>query len=186
MIYNFKKGILLKIVNIVVIVKLKNSLDLDFISFNLKDTEMSKSRWLKMRLMPENYYIAFYRSGKILITGLKNMNDIEEIVEKILSKLRSIDVNNSLENISIANIVLMDKIELKISLDKIINLLNDSNVSYEPEQFPGLFYKDKDGINYTLFSNGSITSTGSKKINHSEKKLNEFKKLIYSLEKKIV
>lgn len=33
-----------------------------------------KIAWLKMRLKPENYYIAFYRSGKFLIRGVKDFD----------------------------------------------------------------------------------------------------------------
>jgi len=55
---------MMKVANVVIIVDLlKSPLDLDKIHKKIKNTEFTTlaSRWLKMRLMPENLYVAFYR-----------------------------------------------------------------------------------------------------------------------------
>ena len=41
---------------------------------------LSGAKWLKMRIKPENYYVAFYKSGKFLITGVKSEKEINFLV----------------------------------------------------------------------------------------------------------
>lgn len=173
--------LILEIVNIVAIAVMHEPFDLDLISKRLEDTEFPSSgpKWLKMRLKPENYYTAFYKSGKFLITGAKNIDKVNEIVQRVLGKLKDANINAKLKNIKINNIVLMDKIELKQSLDNLIISIDDPRASYEPEQFPGMIYKDKEkGINYLLFSSGKIIITGTTDIELAKKNLEDFKNMI--------
>jgi transcription initiation factor TFIID TATA-box-binding protein len=74
----------LQIVNMVAIVKLSTPLDLGTLASALKGSEFGTSggKWLKMRLQPENYYIAFYKSGKFLITGAKSMQEVDSIARR--------------------------------------------------------------------------------------------------------
>ena len=46
------------------------------------------------------------------------------------------------------------------------------------ETFPGLFFKDNEGIHYTLFSNGKIVIKGVKDLKLAEVNLKKFKRLI--------
>ena len=173
--------LILEIVNIVAIAIMQEPFDLALISKRLEDTEFPSSGpgWLKMRLKPENYYTAFYKSGKFLITGVNNINKVNEIVQRVLDKLKDAGINAKLKAIKINNIVLMDKIELKQSLDNLIITMDDPRASYEPEQFPGLIYKDKEkGINYLLFSSGKIIIPGITDIELAKKNLEEFKNMI--------
>jgi len=76
----------------------------------------------------------------------------------------------------------MDKVNLNKSLDYLIVAMDDSRASYEPEQFPGLMYKDKKvGINYMLFPSGKVVITGVKDIEIAKKEFKEFKRLIETL-----
>lgn len=172
----------MKITNIVAVAKVKDNFDLDILNSRLENTELTKSKnWLKMRLKPNNNYVAFYASGKFLITGVNTFEDVENIVMVVLKKLKDSKIYTELEEIKVSNIVLTDKIEMKFSLDTIINFLDSSNSSYEPEQFPGLFYKDKDGINFTLFNSGKIIMTGVKNLDIAENNLKRFKEMIKNI-----
>jgi len=172
----------LKIANIVAVAKVKERFDLDHLNSKLDNTELTPSKnWLKMRLKPENNYVAFYSSGKFLITGVKTFKLVEIVAEKVMDKLNENNIPSDIEKLEISNIVLTDSINLKLSLDEIINSLNSSNASYEPEQFPGLFYKDDDGISYTLFTSGKIVMTGVKNLEKAKNNIKEFKKLIRSI-----
>lgn len=175
--------ILLEISNIVAVANLKDKLDLELLSSKLENTELTPTKvWLKMRLQPDNKYIAFYASGKFLVTGVKTFEEMNRIVERVIRKLIKSDVHVELNEIKISNIVLSDQIELKLTLDEIINELNAANSSYEPEQFPGLFYKDSDGISYTLFSSGKIIITGLTDLGLAKNNLVKFKELIMNLD----
>ena len=161
---------------------MKKPFSLELLFNKLDNTEFNSSKtWLKMRITPENRYIAFYKSGKFLITGLKNFKELNKVKKKVLDILKENNIENSFADLKISNIVLKDSIKLKSSLEDILVSLNSTKVSYEPEQFPGLFYKEECGINYTLFSSGKIIITGVKDIELAEIKLNKFKELILRL-----
>lgn len=174
----------MEIVNIVAVAEMKEPFDLLLISKKMKNSEFTShgARWLKMRLKPENYYTAFYKSGKFLITGVKSNDKLNEIVQRILNLLNNGGINAELKTVKIHNIVLMDKVNLNKSLDYLIVSMDDSRASYEPEQFPGLMYKDKKvGINYLLFPSGKVVITGVKDIEIAKKEFKEFKRLIETL-----
>ena len=169
----------MKIVNIVAIAKMKKTFDFDEISKKVKGTEKA-AVWLKMRLKPENYYIAFYSSGKFLITGIKELNFVNEIAKRVIILLEDAGINNELEKVEIKNIVMTDEIKLKTPLNNLIIYLDSRKASYEPEQFPGLFYKDKDNISYTLFNSGKLIITGTSDPDKAKENLEIFKELISS------
>jgi transcription initiation factor TFIID TATA-box-binding protein len=76
----------------------------------------------------------------------------------------------------------MDKVNLNKSLNDLIVALDDKRALYEPEQFPGLMYKDERvGISYLLFPSGKVVITGVKDIKIAKKEYEEFKTLIETL-----
>lgn len=169
----------MKIANIVAVAQMKEPFDLEVLESKIENTELTPTKnWLKIRLKPKNNYVAFYASGKFLVTGMKTFEDVDDVVNEVMRKLHMHNIKAELAEIKVSNIVLSDEIELKNSLDDIINSLNSSNFSYEPEQFPGLFYKDSDGISYTLFASGKIVITGVKDLESAKNNLKIFKELI--------
>jgi transcription initiation factor TFIID TATA-box-binding protein len=169
----------MEIVNIISVVKLQNPLDLEVLIEKLENTEFNKGKtWLKLRLQPDNNYIAFYGSGKFLVTGLKSMEKVEDVVNKVSYLLESSGIENLIEKIDITNIVLTDKIDLECTLEDLIFHLDARKSSYEPESFPGLFYKDDSGISFTVFNSGKIILTGVKDLRLAEEVFEKFKGMI--------
>jgi len=73
----------MKIVNIVATAKVKGEFNLALLSEKISGVEYSPNKmWLKMRLQPGNYYIAFYKSGKFLITGVTDFNLLIRLLEE--------------------------------------------------------------------------------------------------------
>lgn len=169
----------LQIVNTVAIVKLSSPFELEKLAAALKGSEFSASggRWLKMRLSPENYYIAFYKSGKFLVTGVKSLEEIERIANRVIIMLKDAGMNLDKEKITVHNIVMMGTIKMRASLEKIIFALDGSKASYEPEQFPGLMYKDF-GVSFLLFPSGKLIVTGIKEQRAGEEAADKFKQII--------
>ncbi len=114
----------LQIVNMVATVRPSSPLDLGMLAKALKGSEFSPSggRWLKMRLAPENYYTAFYKSGKFLVTGVKSLEEIESIADRVISILRNAQVDADKKEICIQNIVMMGSVKMNASWEKIILL----------------------------------------------------------------
>jgi transcription initiation factor TFIID TATA-box-binding protein len=60
----------MKIVNIVATVTLSHPLDLQKLQLELPGIDFSpKVQWLKMRVQPDGNYVAFYKSGKFLVSS---------------------------------------------------------------------------------------------------------------------
>ena len=171
----------MRIVNIVAVAVVEDAFDLALLESRIENAQSSpKTPWLKLRLEPEDYYVAFYRSGKFLITGIQNFELIDTIVTRILEVLQQAGVDAKLESVTVHNIVAVDNVDLHMTLEHLVASLSDAQVSYEPEQFPGLFYKDDDGISYTLFSSGKMIITGVKDAEMARKGIERFKTMITS------
>ena len=168
---------LMEIVNIVATVEMEKPFDLDELLVKLPDCERANV-WVKTRILPHNKYTAFYGSGKFLITGAKSDKEVNDIANTIVFFIKKHGVDNDIKNININNRVYIDQLDFEVDLEKLIVELNDYNASYEPEQFPGMNFKDNYGITYLLFGSGKITITGVKSLDNFEEHVNEFKDLI--------
>jgi len=167
----------MKIVNIVITVKLPSELDLDFLNSQLKNSSRhSKHHWLKFRIPTDNSYIAFYKSGKFLMT-VKSFEQADRNMKYVLSLLKKVNIPTKGSQSTIHNIVLSDNFESHISLEKLVAFLDRDKASYEPEQFPALIFKDN-GVCFLIFSTGKMIITGSKTIQQGEERIKEFKDLI--------
>jgi transcription initiation factor TFIID TATA-box-binding protein len=163
-----------KIVNIVATVKLSAPLDLRELATALRLYGASLcSSWLKLRLMPENYYIAFYKSGKFLVTGIDSLEMVEVVTQKVLNLLKDAHLNIIIKDTTIHNVVMTGSLKMNTSLEKVVLALDPSKASYEPEQFPGMIYKDF-GVSFLLFPKGKFVLTGAKNGESGEEAAEKF------------
>lgn len=169
---------MMELVNIVATVEMEKFFDLEELLAKLPNCEKANV-WVKARIPPYNKYTAFYGSGKFLITGAKSENELNDVANNVVSYINEYGINNKIKNININNRVYMDQLDFEVDLDKLIIELNDYDASYEPEQFPGMNFKDNYGITYLLFGSGKITITGVKSLDNFEKYVDEFKELIF-------
>jgi transcription initiation factor TFIID TATA-box-binding protein len=168
----------MKIVNIVMTVELSSKLDFDKIIYNIDGAEISPNCvWIKYRLAPEGYYISFFRSGKILLTGAILQEKSEEIINRAVLVLKKAGINVTVKNVRTHNIVATDKFDIPIFLENLIQNLDPNKTSYEPEQFPGLIYKNW-GSTFLLFNSGKIIVTGRKNVEDTRQSLKKFKQMI--------
>jgi len=168
----------MKIVNVVAIATLDQPLDLPLIHSKIPGSSFPKNaHWLRMRL-EDNTYIAFYRSGKFLITQ-KNPAKLEEIARKVIHTLKEIHVEVKVQDIVIHNIVVVDSVILNTSLENLIANLDPKKGFFEPEQFPALVYKDW-GLSFLLFSSGKVIVAGAKTVEMAEEGMRNFQRLLFS------
>lgn len=171
----------MQIVNVVATVKVASSFDLQKVKDSIKDSLFSSGTnvWVKIRLVPEGNYIAFYKSGKFLITGCNSTQEVFTVADRVISILQDLGVYLNKKEIKIHNIVIKDQIDMNTTLEKLMYVLDPSKSNYEPEQFPALIYKDW-GATFLLFSTGKIVITGLKEEKHIENTVDKFKQLISS------
>lgn len=170
---------MLKIVSMVTICTIDQKLDFQYLSSNLDGAILPKkgASWVKLRLKPENYYIAFYKSGKILITGINTLEKINSTAQRIIKILDGAGIHAKIKKIEIVNIVCLGTLELKTTLEKIIYHLDSRDASYEPEQFPGLIFKNW-GATFLIFSTGKVIMTGVRDFDTANALFEKLEKLI--------
>lgn len=169
----------MEITNVVATATLTAPLDLEHLQQHLEGSMLQKAtgHWLKYRLQPENRYIAFYKSGKFLITGRGVLESLDSLVSRVLTLIRSAGIDTDILRVDVNNIVAKDTLDLRVPLETVIASLDSQKAEYEPEQFPALIYKDW-GVSFLLFASGSVIITGAKSIDATNEGLERLKTLL--------
>lgn len=148
----------------------------------LSNTEYNPEQFpgLVIRIKDPKTSALIFSSGKVVCTGARTMEDVQEAIKKIIKALEKINVKIKVEpDIKIQNIVASGSVGMALNLNTLAMKLD--NTEYEPEQFPGLVYKlPEDKATFLLFSNGKIVCTGTKS---EEEVLRVLEKLIKNLKK---
>jgi transcription initiation factor TFIID TATA-box-binding protein len=159
---NIKKDI--QVVNIVVSTSLEHDVPLEKMAATLSNTEYNPEQFpgLVIRIKDPKTSALIFSSGKVVCTGARSMDKVEESIKKIIKSLEKIGIKIKIKpEIKIQNIVASGSIGMDLNLNTLAMKLD--NTEYEPEQFPGLVYKlPMAKATFLLFSNGKIVCTGTK------------------------
>jgi transcription initiation factor TFIID TATA-box-binding protein len=111
-----------------------------------------------------------FRSGKIVCTGAKSIEDVDRGLKKVFDKMNSVGIKVAgTPDITVQNIVASADLGSVLNLNAIAIGLGLENIEYEPEQFPGLVYRiDKPKVVVLLFGSGKLVVTGGKKPQDAE------------------
>lgn len=158
----------IEIVNIVVSTSLEHDIPLEKMAATLSNTEYNPEQFpgLVIRIKDPKTSALIFSSGKVVCTGARTIEKVQESIKKIIKSLQKIDIHIKIKpEIKIQNIVASGSVKMDLNLNELATQLQ--NVEYEPEQFPGLVYKlDQTKTNpkatFLLFSNGKIVCTGTK------------------------
>src|SRR3989344_7838237 len=156
----------IKVVNIVVSTNLKHDVPLEKMAATLSNTEYNPEQFpgLVIRIKEPKTSALIFSSGKVVCTGARSMDKVEESIKKIIKSLEKIGIKIKIKpDIKIQNIVASGSVGMDLNLNTLAMTLK--NTEYEPEQFPGLVYKLVDSelrATFLLFSNGKIVCTGTK------------------------
>lgn len=122
-----------------------------------------------------------FRSGKIVCTGAKSIDDVYKGLQKVFEKMRTvgIDVKEQPE-VTVQNIVASADLKSDLNLNAIAIGVGLENIEYEPEQFPGLVYRLSDPkVVVLLFGSGKLVVTGGKEPKDAE---DAVEKIVYELQ----
>jgi len=154
----------LQIVNIVVSSSLEHSIPLEKMAATLSNTEYNPEQFpgLVIRIKDPKTSALIFSSGKIVCTGARSIEKVEESIQKIIESLQKIGIKITIKpKITIQNMVAAGSIGMDLNLNVLAMKL--PNTEYEPEQFPGLVYKLIEAkATFLLFSNGKVVCTGTK------------------------
>ncbi|MBU0980396.1 MAG: TATA-box-binding protein [Nanoarchaeota archaeon] len=172
----------IQVVNIVVSTSLGHDIPLEKMAATLSNTEYNPEQFpgLVIRIKEPKTSALIFSSGKIVCTGARSMDKVEESIKKIIKSLEKINVKITIKpDIKIQNIVASGSVGMPLNLNVLAMKLD--NTEYEPEQFPGLVYKLPEAkATFLLFSNGKIVCTGTKSEEEVHKALD---KLVENLKK---
>jgi transcription initiation factor TFIID TATA-box-binding protein len=154
----------LQIVNIVVSSSLEHTIPLEKMAATLSNTEYNPEQFpgLVIRIKDPKTSALIFSSGKIVCTGARSIQKVEESIQKIIESLLKIGIKITIKpKITIQNMVGSGSIGMDLNLNSLAMKL--PNTEYEPEQFPGLVYKLIEAkATFLLFSNGKVVCTGTK------------------------
>jgi transcription initiation factor TFIID TATA-box-binding protein len=157
----------LRIENIVATTNLGMEFDLQTISKALKGAQYDTERFpgLVYRIESPKTAILLFRSGKVVCTGAKNLDEVRNAIDQLVKRLKATGVPVSCKPvITVQNIVASADLGCVINLNSIAVSLSLEKVEYEPEQFPGLVYRlDSPKVVVLLFGSGKMVCTGARK-----------------------
>lgn len=153
-----------EVVNIVVSTSLEHEIPLEKMAAVLSNTEYNPEQFpgLVIRIKDPKTSALIFGSGKVVCTGARSMEKVEQSIQRIIESLKKINVDIKIKpKIMVQNIVASGSIGMDLNLNSLAMKLD--NTEYEPEQFPGLVYKlTAAKATFLLFSNGKIVCTGTK------------------------
>ena len=173
-----KKGLDIKIVNIVVSTSLDHDIPLEKMAATLSNTEYNPEQFpgLVIRIKEPKTSALIFSSGNVVSTGARSLEDVRLSLNKIKETLKKINIKIVIEpEINIQNMVASGNLHLTLNLNKLALVL--PNAEYSPETFPGLIYKVPNShITYLLFGTGRIVCTGAKNIEEIKTSIEKLRK----------
>ena len=156
------------VVNVVASASVGAELDLEDMAGKLEEVEFNPDRFpgAVCRIKEPKTAILFFRSGKIVCTGARSIDNVHLVIDMMMKKLRAMDIMvDESPEITVQNIVATADLKTDLKLNVIAISLGLEKVEYEPEQFPGLVYRlETPKVVALLFSSGKVVCTGAKKV----------------------
>jgi transcription initiation factor TFIID TATA-box-binding protein len=174
-----------EVVNIIGVLDFRRELDLSAVADLLQSSNIvseveyspEKNHWLQTRfkLDGEKKYVAFYRSGSSALVGCSSFEQLNNLVKLVKSAMEPVIQKPPL--LEIKNLVFVGEINQEINLNELAIAAGLEQVEYEPEQFPGLIYRDdQSGTVFLVFSSGKIIHTGSGTVKEANQSFQHFTK----------
>jgi transcription initiation factor TFIID TATA-box-binding protein len=159
----------LKIENIVATGSIADSINPEFIAHALPNCTFNKKKFpgAVYHLKDPKAAALIFASGKVVLTGVRNSEDLEIIVRTLQDHLKKVEISCFDEpQIAVTNMVCSYDLGYALNLNRVVVTLMDSErVEYEPEVFPGLVLRIcEPNIVFLLFGSGKIIITGGKNI----------------------
>eukprot|EP01038_Epipyxis_sp_PR26KG_P015946 gene15946-21636_t len=169
-----EETIQIMIQNIVATVNLEANLDLDKITQTARNAEYNPRKFqaVIMRIREPRVTALIFASGKMIVTGAKNLEDSVNAAKKFTSIIQKVGYPTvRYTNYKIQNMTATCDVGFPIRLEGLI-YAHSTNATYEPELFPGLIYRMADPkVVLLIFVSGKIVITGAKDVNSIQRAL---------------
>jgi len=171
--------------NIIAYAKIADELDIHKIAEKIPGFMYDPNEFsgLTLKLDEPNVAILLLPNGKVICTGAKKIEDIEYSMKEVSNKIKNIGIKIITKTeLEIQNIIVSTDFGKELNLDLISKGLKIENLTYEPNQFPGLIYQmeEIDAL-MLIFNSGKIVCTGVKNLDDASKAIELIKEKIISL-----
>lgn len=157
----------MKIENVVASTTIADELDLSQLAKKLPEGEYEPEQFpgLVLRLDEPKTAALLFRSGKVVCTGAKTIEDVKKAINQVCKKVEKAGAKvYDNPDITVQNIVASANLHAQLNLNAIALAIGLEKVEYEPEQFPGLVYRLEDPhVVVLLFGSGKLVCTGARK-----------------------
>lgn len=161
--------------NVVASSDIGQELALDQLSIDLDGAEYNPEDFpgVVYRLQEPKSATLIFRSGKVVCTGARSVDDVHEALGIVFDDLRELGIDvDSNPPITVQNIVSSASLEQSLNLNAIAIGLGLEQIEYEPEQFPGLVYRlDDPDVVVLLFGSGKLVITGGTETDKAQQAL---------------
>ena len=175
----------IKIENVVASTAIGVEIDLREVSHVLEGADYDPEQFPGLVYRTKNPKAAalIFRSGKIVCTGAKSIEDVDRSLQIVFGKMRELGIDVIGEpQIIVQNIVASADLGSELNLNAIAIGLGLENIEYEPEQFPGLVYRlSEPKAVVLLFGSGKLVITGGKKTEDVEAAVKKISKELKGL-----
>ncbi|WP_336327583.1 TATA-box-binding protein [Halovenus sp. HT40] len=124
-----------------------------------------------IRFSEDSPLVTVYRTGKYIVTGADSVDGLHEFNEKLIGLFcdNGIIERNDVEWFEVQNLVCTTSFDKDLNLSALAIGLGLEQTEYEPEQFPGLVYRNPslDSV-ILIFSTGKAVITGSSDLDEVE------------------
>src|SRR5450756_1151696 len=156
----------IEIVNVVASTGIGQEINLKQATLALEGADYNPKRFpgLVYRTKDPKTAALLFRSGKIVCTGAKSIDDVYRGMENVFQSLRNIGIDvKGTPEIKVQNIVASANIHAALNLNTIAIGLGLEHIEYEPEQFPGLVYRlSEPKVVVLIFGSGKLVITGGR------------------------
>jgi len=170
--------------NIIASAVIADKLDINYIAEKIPDFKYNPDEFsgLSIKLDHPKTAIIILPSGKIICTGGKNIEDVEESIRKIAERIKGSGVKlKTKTNMEIHNMIVTTNLNKDLHLSSLSKALIGQK-DYEPDKFPGLIYKIEDmQVVILLFSSGKLVCSGAKNFDDSKKAIEIMKEKLTSV-----
>jgi len=171
--------------NIVASTKICSKIDVKQLSEKILDFKFTPDEFegVTMKLDSPKTAILLFPDGKLVCTGAKSNQELEDSIKKIVKKIK--DAGFALmknHEITIENVIASTDLKKEMHLSSINKGLLLQNVEYQPEKFPGLIYKIKETCaTLLLFSSGKLVCSGTKSLEDANSAIDLMKEKLSSI-----
>ena len=162
----------LNVVNLLATPRFAEYIDLDHFSIETGlDFDPDRFPGMTYKIAEPKVCALIFRSGRIVITGAKKVEDVEVALDITYKALSAEGISLWPKyDYSIGNVVVTHDLKKELNLAHLTLSLPMARTEWEPEQFPGLIYRLGGGLSAVclIFSSGKCVITGNNSIDDAE------------------